>query len=55
MHYVGALDRNQMVMTTWDSMVDPESTARLIDSFINSLNLADYGVEGNGIGRETSV
>ncbi len=45
MHYVEAFDRNQMMMTTWDSMVDPESTARLIDAFVNSLNLVDYGVK----------
>lgn len=45
MHYIEAFDRNQMMITTWDSMVDPESTARLIDAFVNSLNLADYGVK----------
>lgn len=45
MHYVEAFDRNQMMMTTWDSMVDPQSTARLIDAFVNSLDLADYGVK----------
>lgn len=45
MHYVEAFDRNQMMITTWDSMVDPESTARLIDAFVNSLDLADYGVK----------
>lgn len=45
MHYVKAFDRNQMMMTTWDSMVDADSTARLIDAFVNSLNLADYGIK----------
>jgi transposase len=45
MHYVKTFDRNQMMMTTWDSMVDSESIARLIDAFVNSLNLADYGVK----------
>lgn len=45
MHYVETFDRNQMMMTTWDSMVDPESTARLIDAFVNSLDLADYGIK----------
>ena len=45
MHYVKAFDRNQMMMTTWDSMVDPESTARLIDAFVNSLNLSEYGIK----------
>ena len=45
MHYVKAFDRNQLMMTTWDSMVEPDSTARLIDAFVNSLNLSDYGVK----------
>lgn len=45
MHYVTAFDRNQMMMTTWDSMVEPESTARLIDAFVNSLDLSDYGIK----------
>ena len=45
MHYVQGFDRNQMMMTTWDSMVDPESTARLIDAFVESLKLDDYNVK----------
>ena len=45
MHYVQAFDRNQFMMTTWDSMVEPESTARLIDAFVDSLALSDYGVK----------
>lgn len=45
MHYVKAFDRNQMMMTTWDSMVEPDSMARLIDAFVNSLDLSDYGVK----------
>ena len=45
MHYVETFDRNQMMMTTWDSMVDSESTARLIDAFVDSLDLSKYGVK----------
>ena len=45
MHYVKSFDRNQIMMTTWDSLVDPDSTARLIDAFVNSLNLEDYEVK----------
>ena len=45
MHYVKAFDRNQMMITTWDSMVEPDSTARLIDAFVNSLDLSEYGVK----------
>ena len=44
MHYVETLDRNQLMMTTWDSMVDEYSTARLIDAFVESLDLSEYGV-----------
>lgn len=45
MHYVQAFDRNQVMMTTWDSMVESESTARLIDAFVNSLKLSDFGIK----------
>lgn len=45
MHYVKAFDRNQMMMTTWDSMVDPESMARLIDAFVNSLDLRGFEIK----------
>ena len=45
MHYVESFDRNQVMMTTWDSMVDSESTARLIDAFVDSLDLSEYGVK----------
>lgn len=45
MHYIESFDRNQMMMTTWDSMVDPESNARLIDAFVDSLDLTEYGVK----------
>lgn len=45
MHYVETFDRDQMMMTTWDSLVEPDSTARLTDAFVDSLNLADYGVK----------
>jgi hypothetical protein len=29
-----------------DSLVDPESTERLIDAFVNSLDLKDYDMKG---------
>ena len=45
MHYIESFDRNQMMMTTWDSMVDPESTARLIDAFVDHLDMSEYGVK----------
>ena len=45
MHYIKAFDRNQMMMTTWDSMVDSDSTARLIDAFVDSLDMSEYGTK----------
>ena len=45
MHYVEAFDRDQMMMTSWDEMVDPESDARLIDAFVNSLDLSKFDVK----------
>ena len=42
MDYKAAFDRNQMMMTTWDALVHPESTARLIDAFVDSLDLSAY-------------
>lgn len=45
MHYVEAFDRYQMMMTTWNLMVEPDSMARLIDAFVDSLNLSDFGIK----------
>lgn len=45
MPYVSTFDRTQMMMCSWDSFVDPDSIARLIDAFVNSLDLIKYGVK----------
>lgn len=45
MPYVPTFDRTQMMMCSWDSFVAPESIARLIDAFVNSLDLVKYGVK----------
>ena len=34
-----------MMICSMDSLVDPKSTARLIDTFVNSLNMKDYDVK----------
>ena len=39
MPYVKTIDRNQMYMTSLDMMVDPDSIARIIDAFVDSLDL----------------
>ena len=45
MHYIESFDRNQVMMTTWDSLVDPESTARLIDAFVDNFDMSEYDVK----------
>lgn len=45
MPYVKTQDRNQMMICSLESFVDPESTARLIDAFVDSLDLRKYGVK----------
>lgn len=45
MPYVPIFDRTQMMMCSWDSFVDPDSVARLIDAFVNSLDLTKYNVK----------
>ena len=39
MRYVKGIDRNQVMMCTLDSFVDEESDARLIDAFVDNLDL----------------
>lgn len=46
MAYISGFDRTQMMFCSWDMMVDEESIARLIDAFVNSLDLSKYGVKG---------
>lgn len=45
MPYVQTFNRDQMMVCSWDSFVDPESVARLIDAFVNSLDLKKYEVK----------
>ena len=45
MAYVPGFDRTQMMFCSWDMLVDEESIARLIDAFVNSLDLSKYGVK----------
>jgi len=45
MPYVRTFDRNQMMVTSWDGLVEKESIARIIDAFINSLDLQKFGVK----------
>ena len=38
MPYVSGFDRSQMMFCSWDTLVDEQSIARIIDAFVNSLN-----------------
>ena len=43
MPYVKSMDRNQLMMTTLDMLVDQDSIVRITDAFVNSLNLQKLG------------
>lgn len=45
MPYVSGFDRSQMMFCSWDTLVDEQSIARIIDAFVNSLNMNEYGVK----------
>lgn len=45
MGYVEKKDRYQVTIATFDSLVARESTARLIDAFVDSLELTSYGIK----------
>ncbi len=42
MPYINAMDRNQMMLHSLDDFVDRESIARLIDAFVESLDISQY-------------
>ena len=42
---VAQFDRNQMMLCSFDSWVEEDSTARLIDAFVNSLDITSLGVK----------
>ena len=44
MPYITGFDRNQMMMCSWDAFVDEHSIARIIDAFVDSLDLKDIGI-----------
>lgn len=45
MPYVKTFDRTQMMFYSWDVLVDGQSIARLIDAFVDSLNLSDFDIK----------
>ena len=45
MPYVSGFDRDQLMCCSWDTFVDKESIARIIDAFVNHLDIGKYGVK----------
>lgn len=45
MPYVKTFDRDQMMFCSWDSFVGEHSIARIIDAFVNSLNMNDFDIK----------
>ncbi|WP_243135272.1 MULTISPECIES: hypothetical protein [Blautia] len=55
MPYVMTFDRNQVRMCSWDSFVEPESIARLIDAFVDSLDIKKYVAKEVSKRRQANV
>lgn len=45
MAYIKTFNRNQMMFCSWDAFVDEQSIARIIEAFINSLDLQELDVK----------
>lgn len=45
MPYVSSFDRNQLMCCSWDAFVDEESIAKIIDAFVEHLDIKKYGVK----------
>ena len=45
MPYVSGFDRDQLMCCSWDTFVDRESIARIIDAFVNHLDMKKYSVK----------
>ena len=45
MPYIKTFNRDQVMVCSWDSFVDEESIARIIDAFVDSLDLNEFGVK----------
>lgn len=48
MSYVQGIDRNQITMTSLDAEIEPTNTVRIIDAFVESLTLSDFGYVAKG-------
>ena len=55
MSYIQSMDRKQIMMCTMDSFVDQESIARVIDVFVESLDLDELGFDRVGATLKKTV
>ena len=52
MAFKQGIDRHQVTMQSLDSMIDPENPVRVIDAFVNSLDLKELGFKRVGVAKE---
>lgn len=45
MAYKFGIDREQMMMCSWDSLLGDDNDVRIIDAFVNSLDIGELGFE----------
>ena len=45
MAYKSGVDREQMMMCSWDSLLGEDNDVRIIDAFVNSLDIEQLGFE----------
>ena len=45
MAYKSGIDREQMMMCSWDSLLGEDNDVRIIDAFVNSLDIEQLGFE----------
>lgn len=54
MAYISGIDRNQarLIVTSLDELIDTENSVRVIDAYVNSLDLSELGfIEYSGVNR----
>ena len=51
---ISGFDRNQLMCCSWDAFVDEESVARIIDAFVEHLDIEKYGVKATAVGGRPS-
>ncbi len=55
MHYQDGQDRNQMFVTSMEEMVAADSWARIVDLFVDSMSLGDFGFMNMELNKEGNI